>query len=457
MSTLSERVAARIADLEAQKAAVEAELNGIATDPEARGLNDEQALAKIAELREQGVALKSDIDTAKAQFEAAKDAESRQAAAAAVRPEVATAVGGAKVRREESVYSERTAREGRSFLQDAWLGFQTRTDSEAAQRLERHMNEVRIERRDISSSTLNGLVPPLYLLDQAAELARGSRPFANIVPSYTLPPNAMTVYATRVTTGTSVAVQTENGAVSETDMVTTDITIPVVTIAGQQDLSRQAIERGQVTDSLVFRDLLEAYNERLDIQTLSGTGSAGQHRGVLNVAGIAVQTYSSTAITTFMSKVAGALNDVATNRFRPAEVVIMHPRRWHALVAASDSQNRPLVVPAALGPMNALGVGGTGSQQFVGTIAGGLPVLVDANIPTNLGASTNEDRVIVARVSDFALWEDPAGPAVFTFEQAVNPPATIRLAIYGYSAFTAGRYPSGISTVVGTGMVAPSF
>jgi hypothetical protein len=99
----------------------------------------------------------------------------------------------------------------------------------------------------------------------------------------------------------------------------------------------------------------------------------------------------------------------------------------------------------------------TGAQEFVGTIAGGLPVLVDPNMPTNQGTSTNEDRVFVARVEDFALWEEGGGvPRVFNFEQTAGP-GVIRLAVYGVSAFTAGRYPSGISQMLGTGLVAPSF
>jgi HK97 family phage major capsid protein len=455
MSTLSERVQTRIAELEAKQAEVGTELNAIATDPEARGLDDDAALARIAELRIAGEKVAADLAAATEQLAAATDAESRQASAAAVRPQT-TGIAGAYVRSEERTYSQHNQNE-RSFLTDAWNGFHKRTDPDAIERIERHMREVRLERRDISSTTLNGLVPPVYVLDQAAILARSGRPFANIVPSYELPPNGMSVIATRVTTGTQANVQTELGAVAETDMVTTDITIPVVTITGQQDISRQAVERGAVTDQLVFNDLIAAYAERLDAQTLIGTGANGQHRGLLNVSGIGLQTYSTAVISTFFSKLAGNLNDVATNRLRPATVVIMHPRRWHALVAASDSQSRPLVVPAALSPMNAAAVGVTGSQEFVGTIAGGLPVLVDANVPTNQGASTNEDRVFVARVEDFALWEEGGGvPRVFNFEQTQGP-GIIRLAVYGVSAFTGGRYPAGISMMTGTGLVAPSF
>jgi HK97 family phage major capsid protein len=455
MSTLSERVQARITDLEAQRDEIATELNAIATDPEARGLDDDAALARIAELRTSGEKIAADLSAAADQLAGAIDAESRTAAAAAVRPQT-TGIAGAYVRSEERTYNLQNQHE-RSFLTDAWNGFHKRTDPDASARIERHMREIRLEQRDIQASTLNGLVPPIYVLDQAAELARTGRPFANIVPSYNLPPNGMSVIATRVTTGTQVNVQTELGTVAETDMVTTDITIPVVTITGQQDISRQAVERGALTDQLVFNDLIAAYAERLDAQALIGSGSAGQHRGLLNVASIGLQTYTTGGISTFFSKLAGNMNDVATNRLRPATVVIMHPRRWHALVAASDTSSRPLVVPAAMGTFNGLAVGATGSQQFVGTIAGGLPVLVDANVPTNQGTSTNEDRVFVARVEDFALWEENGGvPRVFNFEQTQGP-GIIRLAVYGVSAFTAGRYPSGISMMQGSGLVAPSF
>lgn len=450
MSTLSERVQARINDLSAQRARIDEELSGLATDHEARGLDEAAALARIGELRAQGEQVVAELRVAEKQLADVIEGEKRAAAAAAAAP----AVGGVKVRSEERTYHPGNSRE-RSFIADAWNA-RHGYDRAANERIERHMAEVRVEQRDITSTTLNGLVPPLYLLDQAAELARASRPLANLVPSFPLPANGMTAYVTRVTTGTSANVQTENGAVSETDMVTTDVSIPIVTITGQQDISRQAVERGQVTDSLVFRDLVEAYNARLDLQVLSGSGANGQHKGFLTLSGTGVQTYTATAITTLISKIVGSMNDVAVNRFQPATLVVMSPRRWHQLLAAADSTGRPFVLPATMFPDSPIAVGATGVTAIVGTIAGGLPVLVDGNMPTNLGTSTNEDRIIVTRIQDAVLWEDGA-PRLFTFDQAVNSPATIRLAVFGYSAFTAERYPSATSVVVGTGLVAPTF
>jgi hypothetical protein len=34
---------------------------------------------------------------------------------------------------------------------------------------------------------------------------------------------------------------------------------------------------------------------------------------------------------------------------------------------------------------------------------------------------------------------------------------TIKSVVYGYSAFTAGRYPGAVSKISGTGLVAPTF
>lgn len=459
MSKLSERVQARIDELATRKSEIDAELNAIATDPESRGFDsDEAALARVSELRTEGERIVADLAKANEERAVALDAESRSAAAASVRPANAPAVGGAVVRNEARTYTPQSAAEGVSFLQDAFNhqfgnGFDSR---EASERLERHMNEARIERRDITSSTLNGLIPPQYILDQAAVLARSGSPFANIVPTYALPATGMTVYVTRVTTGTQVNVQTENNASAETDIVTTDVAVPVITITGQQDLSRQAVQRGQVTDALVFNDLYAAYYERLDSQLIQGSGSAAQHRGILNVSGVGLQTFGAGTVTAFMSKLAGNMNDVASNRLRPATVVVMHPRRWHYLLSQSDTAGRPLVTPSALIPgFNLQADGVTGASGFVGTIGGGLPVIVDPNVPTNLGAGTNEDRVIVTRIEDHVLWTE--APSVFTFEQAVNPPATIRLAVWGLSAFTAGRYPTATSVMTGTGLVSPSF
>jgi len=448
--SLIDIVGEKIADALAKREAKQAELDAIVADAqsEARDLNSDEA-AKFAAAKAEIDAVDAELDELQARHADLKDAEERRARAAEVRKPAYDQVG--RVDAEPMTYRADNQHE-RSFFVDAFNA-QFGYDRDAQERLSRHSREVAVERRDITTSTLNGLVPPLYLLDQAATLARAMRPFADVVPGYSLPDNGMTLYVTRVTTGTATAVQSaQNNAATETDMVTTDFTVPVVTILGQQDVSRQALERAAVTDQLIFNDLAADYATKLDSQWLSGSGSAGQSTGILNVSGIDTQTWTGTTVASFYSKLNGCLNAVASNRYAPATVIVMHPRRWHWLLSQADSSGRPLVVPS--GPeQNPLAQGGTG-YGVVGTLVG-LPVVADANVTTTAGSSTNEDRIIVTRLSDHAGWEN--GTQLFRFEQAVNPPSTIRLAIAGYSAFTAGRYPAATSVLTGSGLATPSF
>jgi len=375
----------------------------------------------------------------------------------------------ASIGSEPHTYNPESAREV-SFFSDMYRA-QTSGDTQAKARQERHMREVQVDqKRATSTSSFAGLVPPIYLVDQAALLARAGRPTANIVRKLPLPETGMNIIIPRGTTGATEAIQaTENSAVSLTDEVWANVTIPVATIAGQQTISRQALERGAPgIDQLVYADLAGAYAVALDAQVLSGSGSSGQMLGILNTSGIAQASAFSAAATTttFMSKLAGAINSVQTSRFAAPDVIIMHPRRFNWLSSQVDSQGRPLVVPNLNGPVNALASFDSPVDLLTNAPAGyilGLPVVLDASIPTSVGTGP-EDQVIVARRADLLLWEIGDGaPVDLRFEQTLGNQLTTTLVAYGYAAFTAGRYASAVAVVggnastAGYGLVAPSF
>lgn len=413
--------------------------------------------AKVAEYRAE-----------KARDEAA-DKLAREIHPAADRPAYDRA---GRVGQEPRTYTEHTARDGVSFFADAYNMQQG--SFEARQRLERHGNEVKVERemteRATTTGSFAGLIVPQYLVDQAALVARAGRPFANTVQKLQLPEQGTQFQIPRGTTGAATAVQaTENSAVQSTDEVWANVTVNVATIAGQQDVSRQSLERGTPgIDSLIYLDLAGAYGVNLDSQVLSGSGASGQLQGVLGTSGVNQATAFTAAATvgTFYSKVAGQVNAVETTRYMAPNAIAMHPRRWNWLVSQLDSSTRPLVVPNPNGPFNAVGTANepvdTASTTPVGTIQG-IPVITDASIPTSVGTGP-EDQVIVYRTQDLLLWEDGDGmPRELRFEQTLGNQLTVKLVVYGYAAFTAGRYPTAVGIVggnagtAGYGLVDPAF
>ena len=436
---------------DAVKAEMDAILEAVAAESRTDLTADETT--KVDALVEESRSLDEKIEKLTAQATAdAKASEARAAVAAVVTP-----VGGTTVTREVRTY---TPEADVSFVKDAFNA-QFNNDYAARERLARHSKEESIERRAVDTSNFAGLVVPQYLVDLAAPYARAGRPTADFATSkHSLPAAGMTLNISRMTTGTSTAVQeTQNTAVSNTDSDDTLLTIPVRTIAGQQDLSRQAIERGTGIDTFVLADLIRSWHTTVDYQILNGTGSNGQFKGIRTSGGNAI-TYTATTPTTALlySKLADAYQQVESNVFIAPTHWIMHPRRLAAILASSDTTGRPLAVPTANGPMNATAAGaglpGYGNSGY--TILG-LPVITDANVLTNLGAATNQDEIYCVAAPEMHLWEQAGSPFALSFDQTTAGSLTIKSVVYGFGAFSAERYPLAASIISGTGLVAPTF
>lgn len=354
---------------------------------------------------------------------------------------------------EPATYRADNQRE-HSFLMDAARA-QVSGDFEARERIQRHMAET----RDVGTGAFTGLVIPQYLTELVAPNLRAMRPLADNVRKLTLPDDGMTVNIARITTATAVAAQgSENAAVQETDMDDTLLTVDVRTYAGQQDISRQAIDRGTGIEDVVVQDLIADYHTKLDSAIINGDASSGTHRGIRSTSGIGAVTYTDASPTgaELFPKIFEATSLVASSIFAPATALVMHSRRWNWLLKERDGSNRPLVVPEVNGPFNAFGVTESTFGAFVGNI-GGVPVLIDNNLPTNLGAGTNEDIILAVNLNELFLWEQPNSPLFLRFEETNGANLTVKAVVYGYSAFTAGRYPGASATIGGTGLVTPAW
>lgn len=439
-----------LASLVEKRAAVQAEIDAIVgkAEAEARDFTETESTefdSKVAEAR----ALDDRITSL-------EKAEESRKAADAVSAKYGTSSTSVK---DPEVY--RAGGEN-SYFRDLALAT-VRSDRDAIDRLSRNDKAVKEFRASNGINTTDGtggdFVPPIYLTDQWIRFARAGRVTADQVTKQGLPAGTDSINLPKVATGSETAVQaTQGSAINISDIATGTVTAPVVTIAGGQIVSLQLLEQSPVNmDQVILQDLAADYAKRLDLQVLAGTGSNGQMKGLLTITNTNSVTYTSTAPTAALlySKVADAVQQVHTGRFLPATHIFMHPRRWAALLAASDTAGRPLVVPVAGGPFNAMAGGvEVAAEGMVGTLQG-IPVYLDANIPTNLGTGTNEDRIIVARASDSYLWEGT--PRAEALPQTYGANLNVLVRFYNYAAFTGERYAKAVSVIGGSGLATPSF
>ena len=342
-----------------------------------------------------------------------------------------------------------------SFLRDAYAA-QFNNDFAASERLSRHMNEEKIERRDVTSAAFAGLIVPQFLTDLAAPFARAGRPFLDAARKHQLPAEGLTISISKVTTGSATAVQTEGAAVQETDMDDTKLDVSVVTVAGQQNVSRQAIERGTNIDSLVMADLVSAYHTNLD--SLNVTTSATSLTNTITQ--VVTYTDASPTVAELYPKIVDAVQRIQTNFFAGPNFILMHPRRLAFILAAVDDQKRPLAVPVPNFNGQPAFASGNGAPVYgnSGYTMLGLPIITDANVTTANGAGTNEDVIIIGNTQEAHLFEQGNGePMMLRFEQPKAAELDITMIVYGYSAFTADRYNKAFALVGGTGLVTPTF
>ena len=439
---------------DAVKVEMDAILEAVALENRTDLTEDESA--KVDTLVEESRSLDSKIEKFKAQADSdAKVAEVRSAVADVAMPKTSAA----RVTREARTYSADNA--DLSFVKDAFTA-KFSNDYAAQERLARHTREEEVERRSVGTGNFAGLVIPQYLVDLAAPFARAGRPTADFATNkMALPAAGMTLNISRMTTGTSTAIQAaENDAVSNTNADDTLLTVNVRTIAGQQDISKQAIERGTGIDQFIIQDLIRGWHTTLDNQILNGDGAAGAMLGLEGTVGTnnVVFTEASPTVAELYPKLADAYQLVQTNVFQNPTHWIMHPRRLAFLLAGVDGSQRPLVLPTLNGPMNAVATGA--GQAYYGNSGYslmGLPIIADANVRTNAGAGADEDRIYCVNANELHLWEQAGSPFALNFDATGAGSLTIKSVVYGYSAFTAGRYPGAVSIISGTGLVAPTF
>jgi len=395
-----------------------------------------------------------------------RDGAQKQTTATEVRRPAYDAV--ARVGTEERTYRPDTDRKGAKFLRDVARQFLYQ-DIQANDRLARHMHEEKVERAqyltraagDTLTSNWTGLVVPQYLTDMKAPMIANLRPFANVCNKHDLPADGMSVNISRVTTASSVALQaSELTAVSATSLDDTLLTENVQTAAGQQTLSRQAIDRGTGIEETVMDDLFRRYATVLD-STLINQASTG-------LSAVATATAFTTTTPAFMSataadslygKILGSASGVeaALLAYGQPTHAVMNSRRWYWLNSKVAAVWPGVQQPGIDVQAGGLNVAASYDNGVRGILPNGLKVIVDNNVPINLGTATSEDEIYIVPDSECHLWEDPSAPVFIRAEQPAAANLGVVLVLYGYFAYSFRRYANGMGKVNGTGLATPAF
>jgi HK97 family phage major capsid protein len=472
VSTRIDELTAAIGDLVAQREAAlnEADTLSRNTDPTTEQSERFDALmTQVDELDGKRKAVEAQVDKLR-QFASARDAQAALAAQYAPAPAAPGGRVDARPKAALQVSEPSPYRRGgpANYFADLWhyqmaaAGRNADPDPTAIERMAGHARQMLEVRNDVSTSSLGGLVPVQYLIDEFAPVVSAGRPFANAVRRRPLPDLGMSFTIPRGNTATRVDWQaSENTALTERDYGVSDLSVPMRTLIGGVDISTQAIKRGATSVEIHAADLVEQYVMALDANLYNGTGTNGQHWGLLSTTGVTRNDITVTTAIQQWKQIGKALADIHTARMLPPDLIVMHPRRAAYFQVATDTTlGRPLITPTAgYGPDNVIGQLNLASGgQIIGEMHG-VPVMVDANIPTTLSydvtAGSTTDLIVVTRRSDLILMEDEAFPMAVQFDEVLSNQLSSRLVIYGFSAFTAGRYPTATRVLAGSGLTTP--
>ena len=224
---------------------------------------------------------------------------------------------------------------GTAFLSDVIGAF--RGNPQSNERLSRHVREYEVDNKgrqtraagDVTTGALPNLVIPTYLTDLYAAKPSTARPFADICTPVPLPAEGMKVELAKGNTTVTAALQTSElvghgGGNFDAD----PLELSVQTAEAWALVSRQAIDRGRVTENVVMADMLDQMGALVD-STLITQATTGLYDSGTRI------TYDRASPTVaelypYILQGASKFSQALLNRGKPSHVIV-HPRRWYWL------------------------------------------------------------------------------------------------------------------------------
>lgn len=310
--------------------------------------------------------------------------------------------------------------------------------------------------RALATGTTNSgaeLVVPAYLQGDLIKLVFGRYNAAKLVTKVPVDVDPLahttSVRVPKVTAGFDLTDHVENDDVADEEPTLDTVRVDIDRGAASVKVPNFLLQRSMPGVDKIILDLMARASAR-DFNTHVLTKSKTNSKGFLAESGLgsSTTTTDTPTVSTLYQGVLGALEDVLAGIDESADAILTNARVWFWLLGQLDSQTHPYAGIKIAEP--AIGVDGkpqTGGP--VGYILG-IPVYLDTMVPTNLGAGTDESRIIASKFDE--SWLLYSMPRIAVSDQVLFLKDQTAFRVTQDRGFTCARHKGATSIVSGTGM-----
>jgi HK97 family phage prohead protease len=267
---------------------------------------------------------------------------------------------------------------------------------------------------DDTTTNNAGLIPTPQLAEVINPLSNADRGSIDAISRGVLPAAGMTFEIPKITAVPTVAEVAEEGAIGETGMTSSFLSVSVKKFAGGQEFSVELLDR---SSPLFFEELVRqmefAYAKETDKYVTNLIISSGQ---------LAATAQDNTAAG-LLGYVAQAASKVYDSSLGFARNIVVSPEQWANIMSYNDG-GRPIYT--ASNPQNA---GGTVSPTSLRGNVAGLDLYVSRSLSA-LTYTTGDGSMFVINPESYTWYESPR------FQLRADTIATgqVKVAYYGYGA-----------------------
>ena len=277
---------------------------------------------------------------------------------------------------------------------------------------------------DNTTSTAPGMIPTFQSTQIINALANGDRGMIDALGRESLVTEGMTFELPKISAVPTVANIAENGAVTDSSLSATFLSVPVQSFKGRAITTVELIDRSRPEYLTALLQQLEfAYAKVTDEFAVGTIAAAGQQTGV-----------NANTAEGFLGYTSAAAGAVYSSSLGFAQNLVVSPGQWTNIMGYNDN-GAPLY--NAANPSNQAGNVVAGSLR--GRVSPGLDLYVSRSIG-NAGGTTSvgDFSMVTINPQAWTWYESPR----FTLRTAIQSDGTVDLLYYGYAAI-APKIPFG--------------